>query len=165
MTDSKPSKSARKREHHALQELGEQLIELRESELRTVPLDDNLLTAILAAQRIKAHGAMRRQKQLIGKLMGKVDAEPIRTALFRLGAKSRHDKQLFAAAERWRDRLCNEGQDAIDAFNASLQGPDEVLTRLLSELATASNQPVERRLQKLIFRRVHDLLAAQPQDV
>ncbi|NIA28230.1 MAG: DUF615 domain-containing protein, partial [Desulfobulbaceae bacterium] len=81
MTDSKPSKSARKREHLALQKLGEQLIALNESELDSLSLEDRLLRAVQAARRMKAHGALRRQKQLIGKLMKNVDAEPIRIAL------------------------------------------------------------------------------------
>ena len=43
-----------------------------------------LLDAILEAKRIKKRGALRRQKQYIGKLMGRIDPEPIRVALQRL---------------------------------------------------------------------------------
>ncbi len=50
-----------------------------------MPLDEGLLEAILEARQIKAHGALRRQKQYIGKLMGALeDPEPIREALARL---------------------------------------------------------------------------------
>ena len=88
MDDLKPSKSARKREYLALQKLGEALIMLRESELQSVPLDEGLLEAIVKARHIKAHGALRRQKQYIGKLMGALDdPEPIREALERLRKK------------------------------------------------------------------------------
>jgi ribosome-associated protein len=86
--DTKPSKSARKRAYLALQKLGEELITLRDSDLRSLPLDEELLDAVLEAQSIKAHGALRRQKQYIGKLMGRIDdAEPIREALERLRQK------------------------------------------------------------------------------
>jgi ribosome-associated protein len=44
--------------------------------------------AVLEARRIKAHGALRRQKQYIGKLMGRIDPEPIREALERLRRNS-----------------------------------------------------------------------------
>jgi ribosome-associated protein len=88
LDDTKPSKSARKRAYLALQKLGEELITLRDSELRSLPLDEELLDAVLEAQTIKAHGALRRQKQYIGKLMGRIDdAEPIREALQRLRQK------------------------------------------------------------------------------
>lgn len=87
MDESKPSKSARKREYIALQKLGEELVMLRESDLLSMPLDEDLLEAVQAAQRIKAHGALRRQKQYIGKLMRHVDPEPINAALERLRRK------------------------------------------------------------------------------
>ena len=165
MADSKPSKSARKREHLALQALGEQLLELKESELGTVPLDDRLLAAILDARRIKAHGALRRQKQLIGKLMGQVDPEPIRAALAMLGTENRQHKLVFANAERWRDRLVDADSDALEDFSVAIGCDDHVLRRLVADLATAPDQSIARRLRRQIFRRVHELLAAQPQDV
>jgi ribosome-associated protein len=81
--DTKPSKSERKREYLALQKLGEELIPLQEQDLRAMDLDDELLDAILEAKRMSKRGAMRRQKQYIGKLMGRLDPEPIRAALAR----------------------------------------------------------------------------------
>jgi ribosome-associated protein len=90
MVDSvKPSKSAMKREYLARQKLGEALIPLQESDLRALELDEDLLDAVLEAKRLKKHGALRRQKQYIGKLMGRIDAEPIRAALERLKQKAR----------------------------------------------------------------------------
>ena len=88
MDETKPSKSARKRAFLALQQLGEELITLRDNDLDTVPLDEDLLEAILEARRIRKRGALRRQKQYIGKLMGRLDdPEPIRQALERLRRK------------------------------------------------------------------------------
>ena len=165
MADSKPSKSARKREHHALQVLGEQLIALKESELRMVPMDDRLLDAILEAQRIKAHGASRRQRQLIGKLMGHVDPDPIRESLAALGSETRRDKQLFTRAEHWRDRISAEGGDAVEEFLTPISEDGSELRRLAEELSSAPNQAIEKRLRKEIFRQIHAILDAQPQDV
>lgn len=88
MDETKPSKSARKRAYLALQKLGEELITLRESDLAQVPLDEDLLEAVMEARSIRKHGALRRQKQYIGKLMGRLDdPEPIREALERLRRK------------------------------------------------------------------------------
>ena len=84
MPESKPSKSARKREFLALQKLGEDLITLKESDLLEIGLDEDLLAAVLEARRIRSNSALRRQKQYIGKLMRKVDPEPIRAAIVRL---------------------------------------------------------------------------------
>ena len=87
MSELKPSKSARKREYLALQKLGEELISLKISDLEQLPLDEGLLEAVLQARQIKAHGALRRQKQYIGKLMRQVDPEPIQTAFEELRRK------------------------------------------------------------------------------
>ena len=84
MDDLKPSKSARKREYIALQKLGEELITLKVSDLDRLPLDENLREAVLEAQQMKAHGALRRQKQYIGKLMRHIDPEPVRTEMAKL---------------------------------------------------------------------------------
>ena len=84
MTELKPSKSARKREYLALQKLGEELMTLKQTELDVLPLDDDLREAVMEAQQIKAHGALRRQKQYIGKLMRHIDPEPLRMEMARL---------------------------------------------------------------------------------
>jgi ribosome-associated protein len=85
--DTKPSKSARKREYIARQKLGEELITLRVEDLQSLELDDDLLEAVMEARTIKSHGALRRQKQYIGKIMRHIDPEPIRAALESLRRK------------------------------------------------------------------------------
>ncbi|CDH47216.1 ribosome biogenesis factor YjgA [Candidatus Contendibacter odensensis] len=77
-----PSKSQRKREATALQDLGEQLVELTRAQLNRVPLPEDLLAAVQAAQAISQRGGRKRQLQYIGKLMRRIDdPEAIRTAL------------------------------------------------------------------------------------
>jgi ribosome-associated protein len=71
-----------------LQKLGEDLIQLLESDLRAMNLGEDLLEAVLEAKRMKKRGALRRQKQYIGKLMGRLDdPEPVRAALERIRAR------------------------------------------------------------------------------
>jgi len=84
VTELKPSKSARKREYLALQKLGEELITLKQTELDGLSLDEALLEAIMEARQINAHGALRRQKQYIGKLMRHIDPEPLRAEMAKL---------------------------------------------------------------------------------
>ncbi len=158
MTDSKPSKSARKREHLALQKLGEQLIALNESELASLSIDERLLRAVLAARQIKAHGALRRQKQLIGKLMKSVDAEPLRVALRLLRADEVRNKKLFAAAERWRDQLFKDSTSAYQAFSEATGSSDEQLRQLLGDLNVVLDERKEKTIRRQIFRRIHEIL-------
>jgi ribosome-associated protein len=67
------SRSQLKREAEEAQRLGEQLIALKEDELEALDLPESLMDAIRAARKIRQHGALRRQRQLIGKLMRKID--------------------------------------------------------------------------------------------
>ncbi len=57
---------------------------LKQTELDSLTIDDNLREAVIEAQQIKAHGALRRQKQYIGKLMRHIDPEPIREQMAKL---------------------------------------------------------------------------------
>ena len=68
-----PSKTQRKRDAHALQALGAQLVALSAAQLTRLDLPEALHEAVLAAQRIRAHGARIRQMQYIGTLMRQLD--------------------------------------------------------------------------------------------
>ena len=77
-----PSKTQRKRDAHALQALGVQLVALSMTQLVRLDLPEPLHEAVLAVQRMRAHGARTRHLQYIGKLMRQL--EP--TALSRIRA-------------------------------------------------------------------------------
>ena len=158
MTIDKPSKNARKREQLALQELGEHLIPLKNDELESIGLNEELLNAVRAAARMKSHGALRRQKQLIGKLMRQADADLVRARLDSSGARDRAEKQMFAKAEKWRDRLLTGGSEALQDFETASGAPDPELGRLLSDLAVTINERTEKTLKRQVFRRVHAIL-------
>ena len=68
-----PSKSQRKRDAHALQTLGIQLVALSAAQLARLDLPETLHEAVLAAQRMRSHGARTRQMQYIGKLMRQLE--------------------------------------------------------------------------------------------
>ena len=155
MTIDKPSKNARKREQQALQELCEYLIPLKSAELDSIGLNEDLLVAVRAAARMKSHGALRRQKQLIGKLMRQADADAIRARLDALGARDRAEKQMFARAEKWRDRLLDGNDAALEAFEKELGETDEELRQLLAQLDVTYNERAEKTLKRQVFRRVH----------
>jgi len=158
VTIDKPSKNARKREQQALQELGEHLIPLKPAELESIGLSEDLLDAVRAATRMKSHEALRRQKQYIGKLMRQADADLIRARLADLGARDRAEKQMFARAEKWRDRLLAGGPEALDSFESATDNIDGELRELLGRLAVAGNERAEKTLKRQVFRRVHAIL-------
>lgn len=154
MTKTKPSKSALKREYHALQQLGEQLIGLKVDELAAMELDETLCDAVLQAKQIKSHGALRRQKQLIGKLMRDIDPAPIRSALTRLQQQDDAEKASFRSAEQWRDRIADDGGTALEAFFEHTGARDAELESLVRELGSTRHAAGRKRIRRLIFRRV-----------
>jgi len=128
-----PSKSLRKRQSHDLQDLGEALIDLPQAELDALPLPDVLREAVMLARRITAHGGLSRQKQFIGKLMRKIDAEPIRIALEARQENERNAARQFQLIERWRARLIDEAT-AIDEFVRSYPAAErDLLNRLAAQ--------------------------------
>lgn len=104
-----PSKSSRKREMQALQDLGEQLVALSPERLKKVPLPETLYEAIRAAQGFKME-ARRRQLQYIGKLMRKIDPEPIQAQLDIFAGNSAAEVAKMHRLERLREQLLEDEQ-------------------------------------------------------
>jgi ribosome-associated protein len=164
VTRTKPSKTARKREQLLLQELGERLIGLTADELQELPLDERLTDAVLDASAITAKGALRRQKQLIGKLMRDADADAIRRTLDARNADDRIAKRAFADAERWRDRIVSEGHAAIEEYATATGSDIESLGQLLNELQRAMNERVAKNIRRRIFQNIHGALLVRARD-
>ena len=164
MKISKPSKSARKREFLAAQVLGEQLIELTDEQLVGLDLDESLRDAVVAAKSIKSHSALRRQKQLIGKLMRGTDPAPIQAALDRLGKQGRLEKDVFRRAEQWRDRMAAEDEDALSAFFAAIGHENKSLSGHTKAYLAAPNDNVRREALRKIFREIHKELSLKMQN-
>ena len=99
------SRSHFKREAEAAQDLGERLITLRVEQLDQLDLSEKLYDSILLAQRLTANGAIRRQRQFIGKLMRTEIVEPIEAKLAEWDRGSKAETARLHRLERWRDRL------------------------------------------------------------
>lgn len=119
------SKSQKKRDAEALKKIGVELVGLSVGKLDELPLSEPLRRAILEAKLLKSHGAVKRQSQLIGKLMRSADFEAIIAAYSDLQADDSSQTANFHAVEDWRERLIGGGKDALTAFVAAFQ-PDDV---------------------------------------
>ncbi len=111
----RPSKTQLKRDMAALQKLGEEMLSLPESRWEPLALPEILSDALKAAKKITNFEGRRRQMQYVGKLMRKVDPEPIREAVaaFKLGHAQ--DALKLHQAEHWRARLLSD-DNALQAF-------------------------------------------------
>lgn len=152
------SKSQRKRDVTALQELGEELLKLNPAQLEQIPLPEAVRSALDAAQKLSAHGALRRQKQYIGKLMRSVDAAPIQAALDAIKEHGHTSTARFRELERWRDRLLAEGDAAISAFMEVHPHADRARLRTLARNAqTELARGDAPKSARSLFRYLRDL--------
>jgi ribosome-associated protein len=160
-SEERPSKSERKRLSDDLQALGEALIDLPQSELDALPLPETLRDAVMLARRITAHGGLYRQKQYIGKLMRKIDAEPIRAALAAKRERERLETMRFHRVEQWRERLLKEGSAGVEAFVAEIgaKADAQQLQRLVDEAQREKRVGGAPRASRELFRVLRDALA------
>lgn len=133
------SKTRRKKQMKALQDVGASLVELSNEQLARLKLPEELLEAVLACKRMTKHEAKRRQMQYIGRVMRDLDATPIAEALGRLEAPTRRDTALFHAAEKWRRDLL-EDDHAVERFVREFPEADPHRLRGLVEDARAEKR-------------------------
>ncbi|MGK0269140.1 MAG: ribosome-associated protein [Paraglaciecola sp.] len=110
------SKTQIKAQMVAMQKLGESLVHLGQSSLAKIPMDPELLDAVMLARKIlRKKEGYRRQLQLIGKIMRNIDIAPIEQALNNI--KSAHKKlnDAFHGTEMLRDAILNEGDSKIES--------------------------------------------------
>jgi ribosome-associated protein len=156
--NERPSKSQLKREAEALQQLGEELVELPPARLEKFPLPEHLHKAIRECQQIRQRGGRKRQLQYIGRLMRELDAEPIREAMARLHNRHAEDNAHFHRLEKWRDRLLSEGDAAVEELLQEQPEADRQQLRQLirnSQREQAAGKPP--RSARALFRYLREL--------
>jgi ribosome-associated protein len=128
------SKTRRKKEMAALQDVGAELVELPPEALARIRMPERLREAIEDARRITAHEGRRRQTQYIGRLMRDLDSAPIVEQVAAIKAPSKRQTALFHVAERWRDELL-ASPESLDRFAAEFPEADAQRIRELADEA------------------------------
>lgn len=140
---SGPSKSQVKREMHALQELGKKICELPKKQLSKIPLSDTMLEAVEEWHRIKKNEAKRRHLQYVGRVMRSEELDEVNEALDKLNPSSEVYNRILHQQEKWRDRLINDGNDALKAFADEFTVKDMQNLRALIRNAVKEQQAKE----------------------
>ncbi|HEX6137630.1 MAG TPA: ribosome biogenesis factor YjgA [Casimicrobiaceae bacterium] len=153
-----PSKTRRKNDMHALQELGVALVALDPKRLATLDLPERLADAIALARGVRQHEARRRQLQFIGRLMRDVDPAPLREALAAWAEGPRRERARFAMLERWRDRMLDD-PDGLQAFlEAHPAAPREALADLVDSARAERARGAPPRKSRALFRELKQIL-------
>jgi len=146
MDDIAKSRTQKKNEVKALQKLGEQLVMLSANQLKSIPLPEKLLNAVNDAREIPQHEAKRRQMQYIGKLMRKIDPEPIQKSLQHIQQGNNLRALSFKKIERWRDELKSGNTQIIEEILDTCPDAQRQLLNQLARNARKTNEakkPIE----------------------
>ena len=144
-TEEPTSKSARKRESVAFQEMARQLVSLSSPQLASLPAD--FVTSITAAQAITQGSARKRQIQYIGKLLRTNReglSEQVSALLAQLDASSTAHNQYFHQLEQWRTQLIAGKTSGFDEIVRACPEIDRQQLRMLTRRAqkeAGSDQP------------------------
>jgi len=162
MDDAFVSKTKRKQEMTELQVLGAKLVELPESQLADMPMDERLRAAILEAKRIKSHEAKRRQMQYVGRLMRDVDAAPLRERLEAILGHSAQAAAQHRRLEAWRERLLAD-DEALTAFAEEHPGADlQALRTLIRNTRKEQKHAKPPRSYRELFRLIKECSSSNP---
>ena len=144
--EAAPSRSAKKRQSLALQNLGEELTRLAPAELRDFDLPPDLLEALALYARIRDHEGRRRQMQYIGRLMRETDAERLRAARAARREAVSADTARFHLVEQWRERL-------LAAPEADVEGLLQTILQAMPPLTdgqAVADRPTPEELRRLV---------------
>ncbi len=158
--DEQISRSERKREAHAVTDLGERLVKLPDNALAKVPLSPAVAEALALARSIVAHGGRRRQIRYLGKLLRNEDLTDIENALSALDGQNAAATRVHHTVERWVARLLDEADtEALTEMKAKHPDADAQAIRQWQRNArreiAAAKPPHSRRA---LFRYVRELI-------
>ena len=112
-------------------DIGVQLGELSESQIKKMGLPQELLDALLLLKRMDAGPAIKRQRLFIGKWLRQHEEElaVIRAKIEELEQRAKQQNLHFQKLERWRDRLLIDGDEALNEFMLDFPHADRTLLR------------------------------------
>lgn len=156
----RPSKSERKRQAERLQSLGVELASLPEPELAALELPEPLHAALRELKRLPTHGAQLRQRQYIGKLMRRIDPEPLYARLAE--RKRQHDSEVryFQDVERWRERLLAEPDALAELIEAHPAADRARFAELIARAQRERREERAPRAARELFVLLRELLRA-----
>lgn len=104
-------------------DLARTLMNVAESVLDRLELDEELREVVDQARAIPSHQARRRAERTLAGQLRRFDLADVNKRLANVQSAGVAEPQLFHAAERWRARLIEEGEVAAAEFPGGLREP------------------------------------------
>lgn len=158
LEDNRPSRSQKKRESTALQQMGEELAVLSPSQLATMPISDSIRNALLEWQKLSSHEGKRRQMQYIGRLMREEgDAQAIQDALALLKLGHAGETASFKKLELLRDQLMQASPDELDTLLSPFPSEEKTLRDLVLRARNEREHNRPPHAFRSLFRKLREL--------
>ena len=160
--DLPPSRSQLRREALDVLKLAQSLVELSDAQLRHVPLPDDVEDEVRSARAVTQQIARKRQTQFLAKQLRRLEdaeLEAIRASLEHDRDLARRETAQLHRVEIWRDRLINEGDEALNELVASFPNAERQHLRLLARQAKMERaQDKPQHAYRQLFQLVRELI-------
>lgn len=134
-----------------------QLMELAETSLAKLDLDEDLRDEIVRARKVTQQIARRRAERTLAGYLRGVDIADLQQRMANVEATGSADPRLFHAAEKWRARLLEEGSKAAEEFPGGNVDPLPLLIQNARRERDTGKPPGAARA---LFRHVMTVLKA-----
>lgn len=157
------SNSQLKRDAQTLTELGTKLLDLSIEQLRKFNLPDNLMDALKVAKNIKKHGALKRQKLYIGKILRGVDSKPIEAQFEMLMSPHKEDVKQFHDVEKWRDAIIEDTSKINEFLSTYPHAQRQSLSKIQRDALNANPQ-ISSRAKRKLFLYIKEFVFTQSEE-
>ena len=140
-------------------DLARTLMQVPDSTLDKLDLDEDLRAAIARARAVTAMVARRRAERTLAGDLRSVNLSALKKRLANVQATGVADPELFHRAEQWRARLIEEGSAAAVEFPG---GNEEPMPRLIAQAKREQATGRPPGAARALFRHVFAVLKAQP---
>jgi ribosome-associated protein len=154
----RPNKTLIKKEIGILFKLGEEMSALSPAHLKSLELPEKIHKAVVEVSVMKLNGARKRLLKFIAGQLHKIDVDPILERLARIKTQSAHVVREHHITERWRDRLINDGNDAItELMDDYPQADRQKLRHLVRNAQKEAELGAPPKSSRLIYQYLKEL--------
>ncbi len=156
--DRTERRQARRERADRLYKLGEQILALPQEERILLPLETQLQDAMQKVVGMRLDSGRRRQLRYIAKLLRETDTEALEQLMEERAQRVKAGRTAFQALEAWRDRLIQEGDEAVEQFIEAHGGDRKKLRQLWRRARKEQEQELPPKSSRALFRALRESL-------
>jgi ribosome-associated protein len=158
----RPNKTRIKKEIGELFALGETMSKLSAAHLSSLELPENIHKAVKEVADMPHTGARKRLLKYIAAQLHKIDVAPIQENLARIQNKSAHSVREHHLSEHWRDKLIDEGNEAVtELFDEQPDADLQQIRQLLRNIKKETETGKPPKSSRLLYRYLKSLFQSE----